>query len=124
MPRKTVYLRINDLMRLFKCVPFPGSSRDSGKLAFSSPFRGRVMSTLPEGYQPVQSTIGGVTYKGGYRVDNDKHVVNVSTDFGSKSTPALKRHHDQHARDKANETAALGLFRSMIYRHLQADKAP
>jgi hypothetical protein len=81
------------------------------------------MSSIPEGYQPVQSTIGGVTYKGSYWVDNDKHVVNVSTDFGNRSTPALKRHHDQHARDKANESAALGLFRAMVYRHLQADRA-
>jgi len=57
-------------------------------------------------------------------VDNDKHVVNVSTDFGNRSTPSLKRRDDQRARDKANETAALGLFRAMVYRHLQADKAP
>jgi hypothetical protein len=81
------------------------------------------MTTLPEGYQPVQSTIGGVTYKGSYWVDNDKHVVNVSTDFGNRSTPTLKRHHDQHTRDKANESAALGLFRAMVHRHLQADGA-
>ena len=82
------------------------------------------MSSLPEGYQPVQSTIGGVTYKGSYRVDNDKHVVQVSTDFGNRNTPAFKRHHDQQASDKANESAALGLFRAMVYRHLQASKAP
>jgi hypothetical protein len=82
------------------------------------------MSTLPEGSQPVQSTIGGVTYKGSYWVDNDKHVVNVSMDFGSKSTPALKRRHDQRTRDKANESAALGLLRAMVYSHLQAGKAP
>ena len=82
------------------------------------------MSSLPEGYQPVQSTIGGVTYKGSYWVDNDKHVVNVSTDFGNGSTPALKRRDDQRSRDRANGTAALGLFRAMVYRHLQADRAP
>ena len=82
------------------------------------------MSSIPEGYQPVQSTIGGVVYKGSYWVDNDKHVVNVATDFGKGSTPSLKRRYDQRARDKANETAALGLFRAMVYRHLQADKAP
>jgi len=82
------------------------------------------MSPLPAGYQPVQSTIGGVTYKGSYWVDNDKQVVNVSTDFGNRSTPALKRHRAQHARDKANESAALDLFRAMVYRHLQANKAP
>jgi len=57
-------------------------------------------------------------------VDNDKHVVNVSTDFGNGSTPALKRREDQRSRDRANGTAALGLFRAMIYRHLQATKAP
>jgi hypothetical protein len=79
---------------------------------------------LPEGYQPVQSTIGGVTYKGSYWVDNDKHVVNVSTDFGKGSTPALKRRDDQRSRDRANGTAALSLFRAMVYRHLQADKTP
>jgi hypothetical protein len=82
------------------------------------------MSSLPEGYQPVQSTIGGVTYKGGFWVDNGKQVVNVTTDFGNRSTPALKRHHAQHDRDKANESAALSLFREMVYRHLQAVKAP
>jgi len=82
------------------------------------------MSSLPEGHQPVQSTIGGVTYKGSYWVDKDKQVVNVSTDFGNRSTPALKRRHDQRTRDKANESAALGLFRAMVYRHLQADRAP
>jgi hypothetical protein len=82
------------------------------------------MSSLPEGYQPVQSTIGGVTYKGSYWVDNDKHVVNVSTDFGNGSTPALKRRDDQRSRDRANGTAALALFRAMVYRHLQADRAP
>lgn len=82
------------------------------------------MSSLPEGYQPVQSTIGGVTYKGGFRVDNDKYVVNVMTDFGNRSTPALKRHHAPQERDRANESAALNLFREMIYRHLQAAKAP
>jgi hypothetical protein len=82
------------------------------------------MSTLPEGYQPVQSTIGGVTYKGSYWVDNAKHVINVSTDFGNKSTPALKRREDQRARDKANGSAALGLFRAMVYRHLQAERTP
>jgi hypothetical protein len=82
------------------------------------------MSSLPEGYQPVQSTIGGVTYKGSYWVDNDKHVVNVSTDFGTRSTPSLKRRDDPRARDKANESAALRLFREMVYRHLQADRAP
>jgi len=82
------------------------------------------MSSLPEGYQPVQSTIGGVTYKGGFRVDDGKQVVNVTTDFGSRSTPALKRHHAQRERDKANESAALGLFRAMVYSHLQAAKAP
>lgn len=81
------------------------------------------MSSLPEGYQPVQSTIGGVTYKGSYWVDNDKQVVIVATAFGNKSTPALKRHHTQRDRDKANESAALGLFRSMVYKHLQASKA-
>jgi len=82
------------------------------------------MATLPESYQPVQSTIGGVTYKGSYWVDNDKHVVNVTTDFGTRSTPALKRRHDQRTRDKANESAALGLFRAMVYKHVQASKAP
>ena len=82
------------------------------------------MSSLPEGYQPVQSTIGGVTYKGSFWVDNDKHVVNVSTDFGKGSTPALKRRDDQRSRDRANGTAALSLFRAMVYRHLQADKTP
>ena len=82
------------------------------------------MSSLPECYQPVQSTIGGVTYKGSYWVDNDKHVVNVFTDFGNRSTPALKRRDGQRARDKANESAALSLFRAMVYRHLQAAKAP
>lgn len=82
------------------------------------------MSSLPEGCQPVQSTIGGVTYKGSYWVDNDKHVVKVFTDFGSRSTPALKRRDDQRVRDKANESAALSLFRSMVYRHLQAQRAP
>lgn len=81
------------------------------------------MSPLPEGYQPVQSTIGGVTYKGSYRVDNEKHVVNVATEFGNRSTPAFKRHHDQRASDKANESAALGLFRAMVYRHLESIKA-
>lgn len=81
------------------------------------------MSTLPAGYQPVQSTIGGVTYKGSYWVDNDKQLVNVSADFGHRSTPALKRHHAQRDRDKANESVALGLFRAMVYRHLQASKA-
>ena len=99
---------------------------DLGATAVSWPlnlFHGRVMSSLPEGHQPVQSTICGVTYKGSYWVDDNKHVVNVSTDFGHKSTPALKRHHPQHARDKANESAALGLFRAMIYGHLQANKA-
>jgi len=65
-----------------------------------------------------------VTYKGSYWVDNDKHVVNVSTDFGKKSTPSLKRRDNQRARDKANESAALSLFRAMVYKHLQADKAP
>jgi len=82
------------------------------------------MSTLPEGYQPVQSTIGGVTYKGSYWVDNDRHTVNVATDFGNRSTPAFKRQHDQRASDKANESAALGLFRAMVYRHLEAARAP
>jgi hypothetical protein len=82
------------------------------------------MSSLPEGHQPVQSTIGGVTYKGSYWVDNDKQVINVSTDFGSRSTPALKRRDGQRARDKANESAALSLFRAMVYRHRQADRAP
>lgn len=82
------------------------------------------MSTRPEAYQPVQSTIGGVTYKGSYWVDNDKHVVNVTTDFGTQSTPALKRRHDQRTRDKANESAALSLFRAMIYKHVQASRAP
>ena len=82
------------------------------------------MSSLPEGYQPVQSTIGGITYKGSYWVDNDKHLINVCTDFGNRSTPALKRRDDQRSRDKANGTAALGLFRAMIYRHLQTVKAP
>jgi len=82
------------------------------------------MSSLPEGYQPVQSTIGGVTYKGSFWVDNDKHVVNVSTDFGSKSTPSLGRRQDQRSRDRANESAALGLFRAMVYKHLQAVRAP
>ena len=81
------------------------------------------MSSLPEGYQPVQSTIGRVTYKGSYWVDNDKHVINVSTEFGNRSTPSLKRRDDQRARDKANESAALGLFRAMVYRHLQAVRA-
>jgi hypothetical protein len=81
------------------------------------------MSSLPEGYQPVQSTIGGVTYKGSFWVDHDKHVINVSTDFGHKSTPALKRHHDQRSRDKANESAALSLFREMVYKHRQAASA-
>ena len=65
-----------------------------------------------------------MTYKGSYWVDNDKHVVNVSTDFGKKSTPSLKRRDNQRARDKANESAALSLFRAMVYKHLQADKAP
>jgi hypothetical protein len=82
------------------------------------------MSSLPEGHQPVQSTIGGVTYKGSYWVDNDKHVVVVSTDFGNGSTPSLKRRDDQRSRDRANETAALALFRAMVYRHRQADKTP
>ena len=82
------------------------------------------MSTLPEGYQPVQSTIGGVTYKGSYWVDNGKHIVNVVTDFGNRSTPALKRHHEQRVRDKANESAALNLFRAMVYKHLQEIKTP
>jgi hypothetical protein len=81
------------------------------------------MSSIPEGYQRVQSTIGGVTYKGGFWVDVDKQVINVSTDFGHKTTPALKRHHDQRDRDKANESAALGLFRAMVYKHLQAGKS-
>ena len=81
------------------------------------------MSPLPDGYQPVQSTIGGVTYKGGFWVDNDKQVVNVMADFGKKSTPALKRHHAQQERDKANESAALSLFRAMVYKHLQESKA-
>jgi len=82
------------------------------------------MTLLPDGNQPVQSTIGGVTYKGSYWVDNDKQLVNVSADFGKRSTPALKRHHDQRIRDKANESAALNLFRAMVYKHLQAPKAP
>jgi len=82
------------------------------------------MSPLPEGYQPVQSTIGGVTYKGNFWVDNDKHVVNVSTDFGNGSTPSLKRRDGQRARDKANESAALSLFRAIVYRHRQANRAP
>jgi hypothetical protein len=82
------------------------------------------MSSLPEGSQPVQSTIGGVTYKGSFWVDNDKHVVNVSTDFGNASTPSLKRRHDQRTRDKANESAALGLFRAMVYKHRQQNGAP
>jgi len=82
------------------------------------------MSPLPEGYQPVQSTIGGVTYKGGFWVDTDKQMVKVTTDFGSRSTPALKRHHAPQERDKANESAALSLFRAMVYRHLQAPKTP
>jgi len=82
------------------------------------------MASLPEGYQPVQSTIGGVTYKGGFWVDDDKQVVNVMADFGKRSTPAFKRHHAQHERDKANESAALALFRAMVYKHLQAPKAP
>jgi hypothetical protein len=81
------------------------------------------MSSLPEGYQPVQSTIGGLTYKGSYWVDNDKYVVNVTSDFGSRSTPALKRHHDQRTRDRANESAALDLFRAIVYRHLQVGTA-
>jgi hypothetical protein len=54
----------------------------------------------------------------------DKQVVNVTTDFGHRRTPALKRHHTQSDRDKANETAALALFRAMVYSHLQANKAP
>ena len=82
------------------------------------------MPSLPDGYQPVQSTIGGITYKGGFWVDNDKQVVNVVADFGKKSTPALKRHHAQHERDKANESAALNLFRAMVYKYLQEIKAP
>jgi hypothetical protein len=82
------------------------------------------MSSLPEGHQPVQSTIGGVTYKGSYWVDHDKHVINVATDFGIKSTPALKRRHDQRTRDRANESAALSLFRAMIYKHVQASRTP
>jgi len=80
------------------------------------------MSSLPDGYQAVQSTIGGVTYKGGFCVDTDKQVVNVTTDFGNRSTPALKRHHAQRDRDRANESAALNLFREMVYRHLQSGK--
>jgi hypothetical protein len=63
-----------------------------------------------------------MTYKGSYRVDHEKHLVTVTTDFGHKSTPALKRHHPQHIRDKANESAALGLFRAMVYGHRQASK--
>lgn len=82
------------------------------------------MSTLAAGHQPVQSTIGGVVYKGSFWVDTEKQVVNVSADFGSRSTPALKRHHDQRERDKANESAALALFRAMVYKHLQDAKAP
>jgi hypothetical protein len=104
----------------------PSSTRDSGKLDSGSSitsFAGGFMASLQEGYQPVQSTIGGLTYKGSYWVDNDKQVVNVSTDFGNRSTPAVKRHHNQQARDKANESAALALFRAMVYRHLQADRA-
>jgi hypothetical protein len=101
-----------------------GTGSVNWSLLTSSSFRGRTMTTLPEGYQPVQSTIGGVTYKGGYCVDNDKHVVRVSTEFGSGSTPALKRRQDQRARDKANESAALGLFRAMVYKHLQTVRAP
>jgi hypothetical protein len=80
------------------------------------------MSSIPEGHQPVQSTIGGVTYKGTYWIDHDKHVINVATDFGNKSTPTLKRRDDQRTRDKANGSAALGLFRAMVYKHLQAAK--
>jgi hypothetical protein len=80
------------------------------------------MSAIPEGSQPVQSTIGGVTYKGRYWVDNDKQVVNVSTDFATRSTPALKRHHAQQTRDRANESAALNLLRVMIYKHREATK--
>jgi len=82
------------------------------------------MSSLPEGYQPVQSTIGGVIYKGSFWVDNDKHVVNVSSEFGNKSTPSVKRRQDQRSRDKANESAALTLFRAMVCKHLQESNAP
>jgi hypothetical protein len=83
------------------------------------------MSSIPEVSQRVQSTIGGVTYKGTYWVDDEKHLVNVATEFGSKrSTPALKRHHAVDARNKANESAALGLFRSMVYEHRQANNIP
>jgi hypothetical protein len=82
------------------------------------------MSAIPEGSQPVQSTIGGVIYKGRYWVDDEKQVINVAADFGHKSTPALKRHHAKEARDKANESAALGLFREMVYGHRQANKIP
>jgi hypothetical protein len=82
------------------------------------------MSSLPEGYQPVQSTIGGVIYKGSYWVDNDKHVVNVTSEFGNKSTPSLKRRQDQRSRDKANESAALTLFRAIVCKHRLAGNAP
>jgi hypothetical protein len=82
------------------------------------------MSSLPEGYQPVQSTIGGVIYKGSFWVDNDKHVVNVSSEYGNKSTPALKRRQDQRARDKANESAALTLFRAIVCKHLLTANTP
>jgi len=83
------------------------------------------MSSLPEGCQPVQSTIGGVIYKGSFWVDSEKQLVNVAAEFGRKrSTPALKRHHPQPERDKANESAALGLFRSMVYEHRQANNIP
>ncbi len=81
------------------------------------------MTVRPEGYLPVQSTIGGVTYKGSYWVDNEKHVVKVSTEFGSGSTPSLKRRQDQRTRDRANESAALDLLRALVYKHLQAAKA-
>ena len=79
------------------------------------------MPKLPQGHQRLTCTIDGVIYEGSYWVDESKHLVHVVTQHGGNSAPAM-RVGSNYERDKANRSAAQGLFEAMIKTHLAAKK--
>jgi len=71
------------------------------------------MSDLPEGHVALECTIGKVTYRGSYRVDESANEIHVFSEFGHNSTQAL-RDTPQRERDQANRRTAEWLFKAMI----------